>query len=683
MNFKELIKIPVPPAPQTDIPAKTSVFVKNAYSGGYKQTVKNFLYLAEIIKDMLVVTTYHGGKFMWRTFITNTEYCTQKAENPKKSTAGVESISEYGQAYVPIDGADETVKRYVDMQKIYSLPPANYWRNLEHGMETVNSLQTRIRNNKTSERHRKIREATEECMLEIRPPVKPFTEWLKHQSSSIHVIYHTGDNFGVCSHCLKKIERGKSKWKHREYITCPHCRKRAQLICSGRLRDGRIECHTELFWYAQKTSEGCCVRLFKVHYNLCKNTTYGADEEQIIPITYEWNKSTGYCEVCRFFLDLGGNYIKGFVWDNFMQTGANYWCRTNNAFYSARFYTGNLRNALSNYEQLKYIPWNKVSKITGNKFRLFEIIKKLICRPWIEYLIKIGMNSLAYDYLNRYHDEISVAEFVNGKTGTGKSASLAHILGLNRRELREIIPYDPDYNELELYKLLLHKRAGIEEWKQLKEFSNCFSAISSALEYQPVLRYIRYIEEQTKLYEQQDCGGIGTVVSDYADYIQEAKAANYNMEDTATINPKSLIIAHADSEVDSRLVHYKQNYEKYAGELSAAAENFAKVKGIIYEDNNLRIAPIMSWEELFNESKYLRHCVASYAKKYADGDCIIFGIRNISAPDTPMYTLELSGDFKYVRQCRGFKNKSAPENIMEIVQKWHKNLIAKNTKKAG
>lgn len=686
MNFKELIKIPVPPAPQTDIPAETTVYVKREYyGGGYDKTVKNFLYLAEIMDKMLVVTVYHGGEFMWRTFVTDTDYCTQKAGNPKKSTAGVWALIDYSQSYIPVDGAGETVKRYVDMfHKYDALPPGSYWHQLEQGLETVNSLQTRIRNQRTAERHRKIRESTEECMLEIRPPVKAFAEWLKHQSSSIKIIYHTGDDYGVCTHCLKKVERGKAKWKHRQNITCPHCRKTAELMCSGRFQDGRIEVHTEYFWYAQKTSRGCCVRAFKVYYNLCKNTTYGADEDPVIPITYEWNMTIGYYEACRVFLDLNGSIDKSFVWGNFMQTGSNYWCRSGDVYYHARFYTGNLRQALSNYKQLKYIPWDKVAKISDKNFYFFDTIKKLIRRPWIEYLIKVGMKSLAFDYLSQYHDEISASEFVNGKTGTDtKPQSLAHILGLNRRELREIIPYDPDRKELELYKLMLRNRAGLEEWKLLKGYSEKYKSIAFALEYQPVSRYMRYIAEQAELYQQQDYGGLNTVISDYADYIQEAIDANYNMEDTATINPKSLIAAHTDSEIDARLEHYKKEYAKYADKLAAAAENITKVKGITYEDEQYRIAPVISWEELFNESKCLRHCVASYAKRYADGQCIIFGIRNISTPDTPMYTLELSGDFQRIWQCRGFKNHDAPEKIMKIVEKWQKNLVAKNTKKAG
>lgn len=679
MNFKELTKIPVPPAPQTDIPAKTTEFVNRGYSGGYNKMIKNFLYLAEIIEDMLVVTVYHGGKFMWRTFITADDYCTQKAGNSKKSTAGVWRLTDYGQTYIPINGAGEIIKRYVDMYHKHDNMPlsSNY---LEVGMAVIDALQWHIRQNKTAERHRKIREATEECMLEIRPPVKPFIEWLKRQSSSVYVIYHTGDGFGVCTHCLKKVEWGKSKWKHRDKITCPHCRKEASLLCSGRFWDGRIERHTENFWYAQKTSEGFCARLFMVDYYLCKNTTFCNGSERVTPVTHEWNKSMEYSEMCRVFLGSNGNFLRSFVWGNFMQTGENYWCRTNDVYYSAAFYTGNLRQALSNYQQLKYIPWDKVSKIAGKKIELCRIVKKLIDYPWIEYLIKVRMNNLTYDYL--YNDYLvkNINAFVDGTA----SKSLAHILGLNRRELRDIMPYDPNSRELDLYKLLLHHRAGIEEWKILRYFPDYLNDISLALEYQPVSRYLRYINEQEKLYIQHDYScGIGLVISDYADYLQEAKDANYNMEDTATINPKSLIAAHTDSEIDSRIEHYKRTYAQYADAMAIAAQNVAKVEGITYEDERYRIAPIMSWEELLNESRCLRHCVASYAEKYANGYSIIFGIRNIGAPNIPFYTLELSGDFQNVRQCRGFKNHDVPENIMEVVKKWHKNLIDKNIKKAG
>lgn len=679
MNFKELTKIPVPPAPQTDIPAEMTEFVNSGYSDGYNKTIKNFLYLAEIIEDILVVTVYHGGKFMWRTFITSADYCTQKAGNSKKSTAGVWRLTDYGQTYIPINGAGEIIKRYVDMYHKHDNMPrsSNY---LEVGMAVIDALQWHIRQNKTVERHRKIREATEECMLEIRPPVKPFTEWLKNQSSSVYIIYNTRDGFGVCTHCLKKVEQGKDKWRHRGEKVCPHCRKRAVLLCSGRFRDGRIERHTEAFWYAQKTSDGCCARLFSADYILSKGGEYHS--ESSIPIIREWNMNISCSEVGRVFLDFKGNFIKSFVWGNFMQTGENYWCRTNNVYYSAAFYTGNLRQAFSNYQQLKYIPWDKVSKIVGKKIELFKIVKKLIDHPWIERLIKVRMNNLTYDYL--YNDyfvkNINASDFVNGTA----TKSLAHILGLNRRELRDIMPYDPSSQELDLYKLLLHHRAGIEEWKILRYFPNYLNDISFALEYQPVSRYLRYIKEQEKLYIQHDySGGIRSVINDYADYLQEAKNANYNMEDTATINPKSLIAAHTDSEIDSRIEHYKRTYAQYADAMAIAAQNVAKVEGITYEDERYRIAPIMSWEELLNESRCLRHCVASYAEKYANGYSIIFGIRNIGTPDTPFYTLELSGDFQNVRQCRGFKNHDAPENIMEVVRKWHKNLIDKNIKKAG
>ena len=681
MVFKELIKIPVPPAPETDIPDTTTVHVSATWYGAkaHDKKVNNYIYIAEIDGEMLIVTVYHKGKFKWRTFIGTKEYYTQHTlENPRKSTASVGHISEYSQSYAPINGADQVIRKYVSDMHIYDLP--HTWGNWDDGMKTVAALQKYLRDKKTEARHQRIREATEKCMLEIRPPIKAFTEWIKHQSDDVHIIYHTKDDYGVCTHCMKKVTRGK--WKHRDKITCPHCHKEAQLICSGRLRDGRCERHREFFWYIQKTSEGCCARLFKARYTLCKNTTFGADDGNVIPVTREWNMCIDLYEEGRYFLDYRGKFITGFEWDNFMQTGTPWWCERNYGLDSpAKLYTGNLRNALSHYEQLKYIPWDKVAKIVEDDCEFTGMLGKIILRPWIEYLIKEKMLKLAKHYLTSTHGEISLSDFYGGT----KNLSLAHILGLNRRELREIIPYDPTYHGMKLYKYLLRHRAGIDEWKQLVKYADSgeLSSIISALEYQPVERYLRYIQAQEKLYQEQNRGDMKAVIGDYADYIREAVNANYDMNNTATINPKNLIAAHADSEIDSKLEGYRRGYEKYADQLADTAAPLKEVKGMVYEDKEFRIVPIMSWTELFNESRVLRHCVATYADKYAEGRCIIIGIRNTNTPDMPMYTLELSPDYKQIRQCRGFKNASAPEKIMAVVDKWHTALISKNTKKAG
>lgn len=519
-------------------------------------------------------------------------------------------------------------------------------------------------------------------MLEIKPPVKDFYNWAMKQSDDIFIIYKTGESHGVCTHCLKQVEKGKNKWKHREKLTCPHCHKKAVLLCSGRFRDGRIENHRELLWYTQKTSKGCCMRLFYAYYHLCKNTHWELNPDASFQISPEWLVQIDVCEHGRYFLDVQGTVINSFEWGDFMQTHIPGWCRISTGAYSyeGKVFTGNYKQALSHYDCIKYMPWNKIKQIL-KEYAPPRIVKKAIQCPWVEYLVKMKLDKLAFHFLHSYHDELSVSEWLHPETK--KPQSLAHILGLNRAQLNDIVPYNPTYAEFKLYKYLLGRKAGMQEWQQLKDYAKECADMISAMEYQPVSRYIRYINEQVPVYERHGAGDILAIISDYADYIRDAVNAEYNMEDTATINPRDLCVAHSDAREDERLKSYERNYFKYAEALAEKAAEVEKIKNIRLEGKEYIIAPIMSWEELFAESKYLRHCVASYADTYSEGRCIIIAVRRASSPQEPFVTVELSSDLKYIRQARGYKNRTPSEQVKEAIESWHKQLVAKNTKKAG
>ncbi|MBP1562068.1 MAG: PcfJ domain-containing protein [Oscillospiraceae bacterium] len=678
MNFKELILRPIPPAPITDVPSESSVYEPPQWSGakGYTRKIRNYLYIAEMDGNLLIVTAYFNGEFAWRTFISDTDYCTQTSvENPKKSTASVGYITQYSQAYVPINGADEVIDEYIKSMHIYSLPAV--WGRWSEGIKCVEAMQKRIRDLKTAERHRKIREATDRCMLEIRPTVKGFTKWAEKQSDKVYIVYKTAEDFGVCTHCLKQIPKGGQKWEHRKEMVCPHCHKKAVLICSGCFRDGGIENRTEALWYIQKTSEGCCMRLFAADYNLCKNTHWGDIDIQITP---EFSMGISLSEQGRYFINAAGNVCNSFEWGDFMQTHSPYWCNSrNNPDVNGKVYTGNIRTALDHYEQMRYIPWDKVRK-TINKYSPVFVLKRLIECPWIEYLLKMKLDNLVKYCLKSSNYTVNSDQWAHP---TQRPKSLAHILGVTRAELNAIAPYDPTYAEFSLYKYLMRRKSGMAEYQQLAPYAKYYRDMVNAMEYQPVSRYIRYINEQAVVYQTHDAGDITAVISDYSDYIRDAVNAEYNMDDTATINPHDLFTAHAEAEIDERLKSYDKQYSKYADELALKTAEVVKIKGITLCGKEYAIAPLMTWGELYNESKYLRHCVATYADRYAKGSCIILGVRNANSPKVPMVTVELSPDLKHIRQARGYKNGTPCEAVKAFIEEWHKQLLAKNIEKAG
>lgn len=72
------------------------------------------------------------------------------------------------------------------------------------------------------------------------------------------------------------------------------------------------------------------------------------------------------------------------------------------------------------------------------------------------------------------------------------------------------------------------------------------------------------------------------------------------------------------------------------------------------EETGLMIRPCATHGEIIKEGKILIHCVATYAKSYAEGKTSIFFIRKISEPDIPYYTLEFKNG--KVAQNRGLRN---------------------------
>ena len=66
----------------------------------------------------------------------------------------------------------------------------------------------------------------------------------------------------------------------------------------------------------------------------------------------------------------------------------------------------------------------------------------------------------------------------------------------------------------------------------------------------------------------------------------------------------------------------------------------------------------------------MKHCVGSYADKYANGHCVILCVRRKDLPERAFATLELSEDHKRIIQLRGFKNSAVQEDVRKFCDEW-------------
>ena len=95
-----------------------------------------------------------------------------------------------------------------------------------------------------------------------------------------------------------------------------------------------------------------------------------------------------------------------------------------------------------------------------------------------------------------------------------------------------------------------------------------------------------------------------------------------------------------------------------------------------YADKNFLIRPLRNVDEFLKESSVLDHCVKTYIDRCAKGETNIYGIRKISDPETPYFTLTLTNETKVTTNLGKF-NCPPPQEVKDFVAKWQKTVIRK------
>lgn len=87
--------------------------------------------------------------------------------------------------------------------------------------------------------------------------------------------------------------------------------------------------------------------------------------------------------------------------------------------------------------------------------------------------------------------------------------------------------------------------------------------------------------------------------------------------------------------------------------------------------------PIRSWEELYDEGRSMRHCVASYEPDVAEGSYFVYAVLH---PDYGRATLGIRRNWLdwedeawRIEELRGKANRDAPEGLWRLVEDWIRN----------
>lgn len=84
-----------------------------------------------------------------------------------------------------------------------------------------------------------------------------------------------------------------------------------------------------------------------------------------------------------------------------------------------------------------------------------------------------------------------------------------------------------------------------------------------------------------------------------------------------------------------------------------------------------------NFADLRDEGANLGHCVATYSDDVAEGTSIIVLVRELNQPEKSLYTMELNPNDLRIKQLRGKRNLSAPDEVRSICETYTDYLYEK------
>lgn len=276
--------------------------------------------------------------------------------------------------------------------------------------------------------------------------------------------------------------------------------------------------------------------------------------------------------------------------------------------------------------------------------------------PTVENLLMQGCGRLLVDLINKEkisgtdHGGIPKLPDVNWR-----EKRPAQMLGLNKEEFRYMRQMCWNVEDLERYRLV--KKSGLpvrlpEDMELLR--NKPAYEINRILEEGPpqdFWRILRYLKKQTATW------GI------LQDYWHMAHRLHRDLMDSLVRWPRNLKTAH-----DRVMEEQKAREDAALNEMFI--ERAKELDYLSFELDGLLIRPCQTETELIREGKDLHHCVATYAKRHAEGKTAILFIRQTTEPDKPFFTLEFDEKAKRVRQNRGLRNCDRTPEVKAFEKAW-------------
>ena len=462
---------------------------------------------------------------------------------------------------------------------------------------------------------------------------------------------------GKCNPCGKTVQINRKDVKvfHDAPGICPECGRSITYLAAGKVNTGRLL--YENVCILQKTTDGGLVLRFF--------------EARILSYLYDCNYVSEFKEYKRsfFYPDNGKMEYTDYHYTDYKMTNVKRWCRPVSHREHREWstvYTNNLSETIRD-TVLRYCAvdvWQ-----SAQPYRRIPIEQYLIKyheHPYIEYLIKSGLYSLASHFIIHPNDSVVLnLDTSNVRELVGLSGNLFNVMveADGGKRLYEIlfeyethgVKFDPE--ALKIFERRFCDNKGGHETSD--NLAKVFSGTKN------LKKFMSYAHKQVKSKLKE---ANRNFLFDWYDYIDWSIILDYDMNDEYVVFPPDFKKAHdrvmAEHEKHLDSVDEKANKKLYAKVEKVLGKYISLASGI--EFNGLTVVVPKCAMDIKIEGRVLHHCISNYIEKIALGKSLIFFVRRTVAQDVPFYTMEFVRDRSV--QCRGSYNKFMTPEVEAFVK---------------
>lgn len=455
---------------------------------------------------------------------------------------------------------------------------------------------------------------------------------------------------GYCTHCKRTVKIRNPKYG--KHGNCPSCKHPIQY--KTRKKSGNItdDAYAGLL---QKTPEGYVYRHF------------------YCVLAYEngIKGSGGYWETIRITYDFNFRKRNSFEFFRYKQTDWRRWCYKTTGWnyyenvheHKTILYERNLKRILRG-SPLQYSAMEHYVKHGNNREKLYMdwFIDAYKHNSGLEQLIKCGYYNLAK----------AVIEDGAGHYLSPKERACKKILGVGAEYYKLLTNKNPTKRQYEVAREAWDIKIALT-WQQVQFFSRTERNFAIYIRHTTPHRMARYIKE--KLNEGSE------LIREYHDYLQMAAGLDYNLQDEWVLYPKNLKERHEELIEEQREREIQMEEVKDNAKDDLFREFQKRDSYLEMETDSFILRLPKRIHEIRKEGQYLHHCVATYIERVARGKTTILFLRKKEAPNTPFYTMEVSGG-KMI-QCRAKYNGDMTKEVKAFVDLFKKTKLRKTERRAG